>query len=492
MQNNPHAKKIRHIGQQSAKETPEAASINKSATLSGNGYSKAVEGNTKRSKKGKPMKKVLWVLLALLIVGGAVFLKFYLDINNPATLFSEQPAIPKEEPAPLASATPAVMTANTPEPTIDPETYLLSQADMELMKDRVNILVLGIDESAERSTWGSFRTDTMLLLTIDFNSNKVDMVSIPRDSYVKIANSKGELLYEGEQIRYGKINSAFSSGGGAQKNGFGYSMGTVSYLLGGLPIHYYIGFNMTVVKEVVDAMGGVDYDVDVEVNMNGRQLLPGVQHLNGQAVLDYARQRKGSSDIARIDRQQRILTEILKKLKQTGQIAALPDIYKALEQNIETNLNFKQISALALLALRMDMSALSRHTVAGGALNIDSISYWGLHAVKLEKLIKEIFGVSVVVDSEIDISNVRSRIEASRALLAEQLGPAANALEKAELILSKYKSWLGESTLNELISIKSRLEDAIEDEDRALIDAYALELDRLCTAIIAKLEEYGQ
>ncbi|HPY37117.1 MAG TPA: hypothetical protein PLH38_04715, partial [Clostridia bacterium] len=123
---------------------------------------------------------------------------------------------------------------------------------------------------------------------------------------------------------------------------------------------------------------------------------------------------------------------------------------------------------------------------------IDSISYWGLYTGKLEKLIKEIFGISVSVDSEIDISNVRSRIEASRAVLAQQLGPAANALEKAELILSKYKSWLGESTLNELVSIKRRLEDAIEDEDRALIDAYALELDRLCSAIISKLEEYGQ
>ncbi len=491
MQSNPKANKIRRIGK-TAKSMSETNNINAHAKPSDSEAS-AGKSRAQNSKKSSPMKKMLWVLLALVIAGGAVFLKFYLDINNPAALFLEQPEPPQAAPDPTpTAAAPSLTPEITPEPTIDPEAFLLSQADLELMKDRVNILVLGIDESAERSNWGSFRTDTMLLLTIDFNTNKVDMLSIPRDSYVKLANTNGKLLYEGEEVRYGKINSAFSSGGGAQKNGFGYSMGTVSYLLGGLPIHYYVGFNMTVVKEVVDAMGGVDYDVDVEVNMNGRQLLPGMQHLNGQAVLDYARQRKGSSDIARIDRQQRIVTEILKQLKQTGEIARLPEIYKALEQNIETNLSFKQISSLALFALRMDMAALGRHTVAGTALNIDSISYWGLYTGKLEKLIKEIFGISVSVDSEIDISNVRSRIEASRAVLAQQLGPAANALEKAELILSKYKSWLGESTLNELISIKRRLEDAIEDEDRALIDAYALELDRLCSAIISKLEEYGQ
>ncbi|HPY36815.1 MAG TPA: LCP family protein, partial [Clostridia bacterium] len=368
MQSNPKVNKIRRIGKQTNAGS-DTNNINAHAKPS-NSEASSGKSRAQKPKKTSPMKKALWVLLALVIVGSAVFLKFYLDINNPAALFLEQPeptqAAP--DPTPIAAA-PSSAPEITPEPTIDPEALLLSQADLELMKDRVNILVLGIDESAERSSWGSFRTDTMLLLTIDFNTNKVDMLSIPRDSYVKLANTSGKLLYEGEEVRYGKINSAFSSGGGAQKNGFGYSMGTVSYLLGGLPIHYYVGFNMTVVKEVVDAMGGVDYDVDVEVNMNGRQLLPGMQHLNGQAVLDYARQRKGSSDIARIDRQQRIVTEILKQLKQTGEIARLPEIYKALEQNIETNLSFKQISSLALFALRMDMAALGRHTVAGTALN---------------------------------------------------------------------------------------------------------------------------
>ena len=54
------------------------------------------------------------------------------------------------------------------------------------MQKRVNILALGYDESAERVGWGSYRTDTMILITVNFDTNKVDMISIPRDSYVKI------------------------------------------------------------------------------------------------------------------------------------------------------------------------------------------------------------------------------------------------------------------------------------------------------------------
>lgn len=83
-------------------------------------------------------------------------------------------------------------------------------------------------------------------------------------------------------------------------------MNTVSYLLG-VPVDYYVGFGMNVVKEVVNAMGGVDYDVDISFTLNGRETVEGYQHMDGQQVLDYCRWRKGGrGDIDRIDRQQRI------------------------------------------------------------------------------------------------------------------------------------------------------------------------------------------
>ncbi len=444
-------------------------------------------GKRRKKKMGRTGRVILWVLLALLVVGGVSLAKFYYDISHPQSLFQEETATPAPSATP-ADATPGIPT---PTPTPDPSEQLLSQADLEFMKNRVNILMLGIDESTERANWGSFRTDTMILVSIDFDTSKVDMISIPRDSYVKICNGSGKVRSAENGAQYGKINSAFPTGGGAQKNGFEYAMGTVSYLLGGIPIQYYVGFNMNVVKQVVDAMGGVDYDVDIEVNMNGRKLLPGMQHMDGQAVLDYSRQRKGSSDIARVDRQQRILFAIFSQLKSTGQIVHLPEIYQAVEQNIQTNLSFKQISSLALLAMQMDTTQLGRHTVDGEFLNMYGISYWGLHTGKLETMIKEIFGISVSLDSDVNASNVRAQIQANRALIAAELAAANAAIENANYILGNFDAWLADGTRSQLKSAKSQLEDAVEAEDKALLDTYTAPLAQLCDTILAQLQSYG-
>ena len=89
----------------------------------------------------------------------------------------------------------------------------------------------------------------MILVSIDFSNNDVCMVSIPRDSYVKIYNANGNVANPSSP--YSKINNAFSEGGGAQKKGFEYSIATVEKLMG-VNIGYYCGFNMNVVKEVVN------------------------------------------------------------------------------------------------------------------------------------------------------------------------------------------------------------------------------------------------
>lgn len=443
-----------------------------------------------KKKMSKAARITLFVVLALVVVGGALAVKFIIDINNPQSLFQEQQptaeptATPEVTVAPGATATPA------PSPTPDPEIQLLSQADLDFMKNRVNILVLGIDESTEREDWGSFRTDTMILCSIDFDTKDVDLISIPRDSYVKICNSNASVRTVNGQPEYGKINSAFSAGGGAQKSGFQYAMGTVKNLFGGIPVDYYIGFNMNVVKQVVDAMGGVDYDVDIEVTMNGRTLHPGMQHLDGQAVLDYSRQRKGSSDIARVDRQQRILFAIFRQLKSTGQIANIPQIYQAVEQNISTNLDFKQISALALLALQMNEDQLGRHTVDGEFLNMNSTSYWGLHTSALKSLIQEVFGVSVSVDSDINAADVRKLYEESQAVITGDTD-ANKALNTANYILNTFESNLRADAIANMNAAVNQLKTALQGGDEVLIEQYTQELNSMNKKYLAALQQSG-
>ena len=437
----------------------------------------------KRKKGGSKLLIVMVTVLALLAIAAIFALKFYTDINNPENLFES--TLPEGTPAPVETAPAPADEEAQPSPTPDQESLLSGQADTEFMSNRTNILLLGIDESTERENWGTFRTDTMILVSIDFSNNDVCMVSIPRDSYVKIYNANGSVANPSSP--YSKINNAFSEGGGAQKKGFEYSIATVEKLMG-VNIGYYCGFNMNVVKEVVNAMGGVDYDVDIEVKMNGRELHPGMQHLDGQGVLDYCRQRKGSSDIARIDRQQRMLTAILKQLKDTDQIANIPSIYSAVEANIMTNLSIKQISSLALVALRMDMSQLSRYTLEGKAMDIQGRDCYCLYVSRIEKIVREVWGQSVNLDSENDVSFIEEQVEANRALIADELNRANIAYSKAYSIMNNCRELIDKSSYDTLKAAAKELLDAIQKENKENLDAYTPYVEQLCDSICS---QYG-
>ena len=438
----------------------------------------------RRKKKGSSKLLIIMVIVLALLAIAAIFaLKFYTDINNPENLFES--TLPEGTPAPVETAPAPADEEAQPSPTPDQESLLSGQADAEFMSNRTNILLLGIDESTERENWGTFRTDTMILVSIDFSNNDVCMVSIPRDSNVKIYNANGNVANPSSP--YSKINNAFSEGGGAQKKGFEYSIATVEKLMG-VNIGYYCGFNMNVVKEVVNAMGGVDYDVDIEVKMNGRELHPGMQHLDGQGVLDYCRQRKGSSDIARIDRQQRMLTAILKQLKDTDQIANIPSIYSAVEANIMTNLSIKQISSLALVALRMDMSQLSRYTLEGKAMVIWGRDCYCLYVSRIEKIVREVWGQSVNLESEKDVSFIEEQVEAHRALIADELNRANIAYSKAYSIMNNCRELIDKSSYDTLKSAAKELLDAIQKENKENLDAYTPYVEQLCDSICS---QYG-
>ena len=363
----------------------------------------------RRKKKGSSKLLIIMVIVLALLAIAAIFaLKFYTDINNPENLFES--TLPEGTPAPVETAPAPADEEAQPSPTPDQESLLSGQADAEFMSNRTNILLLGIDESTERENWGTFRTDTMILVSIDFSNNDVCMVSIPRDSYVKIYNANGNVANPSSP--YSKINNAFSEGGGAQKKGFEYSIATVEKLMG-VNIGYYCGFNMNVVKEVVNAMGGVDYDVDIEVKMNGRELHPGMQHLDGQGVLDYCRQRKGSSDTARADRQQRMLFAIFTQLREGSRLTSIPKLYLSVKDYIYTDLTAEQIAALAVFG--MDLvpgESLVRHTLKGKYISgtaYNGASFYVLDTRALKSLMKDIFGVDIKVDYRYDYRYIQDK-----------------------------------------------------------------------------------
>ena len=343
-------------------------------------------------------------------------------------------------------------------------------ADQSFMKDRVNILLVGFDESPERDDEDSrlyrternnFRSDVLLLLAVNFGRETVRLISIPRDTYAEIYHTRGRW----------KINAAFAKGGAAAGQGFTYAVKTVELLMG-VPVTHYAGVTMEGLKALVNAMGGVDYDVDVEIHLNGRTLEKGFQHLDGQQVLDYCRARKGiSTDVGRNDRQQRMLLAVFQQLKSKNQLALLPQLYGAVKDDVYTNLTVAQIAALAAFALRLDESSFTRTTLPGEYVsNVYNASYYVLKNKELSKLVKEEFGVTVKRPSRYDLATVK------RDKAAAEARRAAEQMEQAAASLAVPADTTGSNTARLLREVRGSarlLTDAIE------MDASEAEINRL-------------
>jgi LCP family protein required for cell wall assembly len=360
-------------------------------------------------------KKTIWIsaiaLVTVLLVIGGLSLAATIDTikNNPLSLFS---VVPQETRTPKPAATPAPTgTANvsatasesaSPAPTAsgDPYENLAGQADNSLTNGTgtVNVLLIGVDWATEREgkeySGKYFNSDVMMLLAIHFSEGKMDkcdMISFPRDSYARIHNMEG--IY--------KMNFALSAGGGINERGFMNVCKTVQDQLGGeIPVDYYISVTMQAVKDLANAIGGVEYNMDVNFTINDRTYKKGMQHMDGQAVLDYMRVRKGElssgfGDLNRVNRQKSILMAIFKKIKSDLQLADVPRILMSVS-GCQTNLTLPQLAAFAYHAKDLSEKNISANTLTGTyAYGIFNKNYVLINQAKRIELIQKIFNKTV-------------------------------------------------------------------------------------------------
>jgi len=155
---------------------------------------------------------------------------------------------------------------------------------------------------------GSQRTDTLMIIHID-NSGKPTLVSLPRDSYVTIP---AHIAQDGSSIedRKNKINTAYGQGGAPLL------LETVERNTG-LHIDHYMEVGFKGIRDITDAVGGVNMCIpaDVTDKNSGLNLLAGCQELDGKNALAYVRMRYADpkGDLGRIERQQQYLSSVLKK-----------------------------------------------------------------------------------------------------------------------------------------------------------------------------------
>ncbi|HOR13320.1 MAG TPA: LCP family protein [Clostridia bacterium] len=376
----------------------------------------------KRPISAKTLKYLRFALIGILTVALVLFLRtLYVVAFNPMAAFNTPKASATVAPSvsPEPTQTPVLTPSASPTPTPSPTPEPLPPEEA-FEANGVNILLVGFDRSPEREDpenevyrdeRNDYRSDVLMLLSVDFSQNKAHLISVPRDTYAPIFNDKGE-----QQKGSYKINAAFSRGGSGTEKGYKYAMETVGRLLG-VNIEYYAGVDMSGLKGVVNVMGGVYYDVDVAITLNGRQLKKGYQKLNGQQVLDYCRARKGISlDTGRNDRQQRILIAIFEQLKSRDQLKNFTKVYRVMRPHIDTNLKTEQVAAIALFGMQLNKEDILRHTLSGEYNSKTPYSravYYLLDNEALSDLSKRIFRITHAPNPRYDINYVLADIEAA-------------------------------------------------------------------------------
>jgi polyisoprenyl-teichoic acid--peptidoglycan teichoic acid transferase len=211
---------------------------------------------------------------------------------------------------------------------------------------RTNILLLGTDDSPERGSVG--RTDTIILATVVPLKPYVGMLSIPRDLWVTVPGV-------GEQ----RINTAyFFAESTAPGSGSQAALQTIRENFG-VPVRYYAVVHMTGLTSIVDALGGVDIQLDSSI----AGFPPGVHHLNGEQALFFVRERSSSDDFGRMVRSQILLSAIVRKSINPSNWTSLPELVSSFAQVIDTNIPFWQWPRLLFALMRAFVFGLDSQTI---------------------------------------------------------------------------------------------------------------------------------
>lgn len=198
-------------------------------------------------------------------------------------------------------------------------------------REPFSILLLGIDTGALGRTEQG-RSDSMMVVTVNPAKKQSTIVSLDRDIYTQI-------------VGYGmldKLNHAYAFGGEAM------SMDSVENLLD-IPIDHYVTINMQGMRDLIDAVGGIEVTNKIDFTLEGVHVPKGTITLDGKTGLAYARMRKQDpeGDIGRQKRQREVVTKIVKKVMSLDGVSNYQKILKAVEKNSKTDLTWDDMMDIA-------------------------------------------------------------------------------------------------------------------------------------------------
>lgn len=251
-------------------------------------------------------------------------------------------------------------------------------------KQRVNVLILGGDSRGLKKNEIP-RSDSMMVASIDPVTKKAYLFSILRDTYVKVPGHGND-----------RINTAVATGGP------NLAMKTVSDLLG-IPIQYYVYTDFQGFIALVDAIGGIELEVEKDMKYRDSEepefdinLKKGVQQLNGKTALQYVRFRHDAlSDFSRTERQRKFMTAVAQKMQTTGSLIRMPKILNSIDPYIETNLTTTDMLKLGTLAIEAKTEGMSSEQIPPTELLVEK-RVGGAEVItantqKLQQFVKAVF-----------------------------------------------------------------------------------------------------
>ena len=311
-----------------------------------------------------------------------------------------QAAAEENAPAPLPELP---VLATTPEPESSELAFAPPPPVPESTTDRINVLLLGIDRRGGRG-WG-YRTDTIIIVTVDRTNNTVGMLSIPRDLQLEIPGVKEDRINTANVYGY---STDYPGGGPALL------MRTIEKSFG-IPIDYYVMIDFEGFEQIIDTLDGINVNVPRTLHdtmypdprpgdPHGYKTVhfdSGSQVMNGERALEYARSRMSTSDFDRAKRQQLILLAIREKALRLDIISKLPSLLATAGNMVKTDMTLDEMLELAALAPDIDLENLKSvviekpmvygyRTEAGAAVQLPK---WDL----IDPVIDELFSSPVVV-----------------------------------------------------------------------------------------------
>ena len=258
-----------------------------------------------------------------------------------------------------------------------------------------NFLCLGVDKAGRQA-------DVTMLVQFDTAEEKVSVVQIPRDTYINSGSNFSRI----NAYFLASYNRAVRDGAAEEDERFRAAVESYRDMLSenlGIVIDRYIAVDTAGFRDVIDAIGGVDFDVPAALDYEDPyqdlyiHLQPGPQHLDGSQAEQYVRFRHDylGADIARLDAQKMFLTAVFKQFKDNMSVSTAVDVTKAALPNTTTDLSALDAAYFAEHAMNTEMENVRFLTVPGRAVsNPDTgASYYVLHRRNLWEVVNTCLNV---------------------------------------------------------------------------------------------------